>query len=148
MSISRSYRAIVVVIVGAVFLLGGCFIRAASPPRSSVESSRTSSTIWTRSSSGGTSLPLSGSVGTWSSGHWLGIKSWLDSVLCPTATFCVAVDGNGYEYTFSGGKWTSGLQVNTHSTDFGSFVITSVACSTTKFCVPVAVSGYEFTYSW
>ncbi len=144
MSISRSYRAIAVVIVGAAFRLGGCSIReAATPPRSGVESSRRSSTIWTQSNSGGNSLPLSGSVDTWSSGHRLGINSWPESVSCPTTMFCVTVDAGGYEYTFSGGKWSAGKFVSTMTHD----ALNSVSCPSAIYCVAVDASGYEYTFS-
>jgi hypothetical protein len=46
------------------------------------------------------------SGGSWSVGQRIDNNNndLLNSVSCPTASFCVAVDNNGYEFTYSGAK--------------------------------------------
>lgn len=89
----------------------------------------------------------SGSAG-WSSGDQIdthtvaGAYLGLNSVSCPTITFCVAVAGGGYEFTFSNGTWSSGDQIDTT----GGYLF-SVSCASSTFCVAADSGGYQFTYS-
>lgn len=66
----------------------------------------------------------------------------LNSVSCPTASFCMAVDslGYAYEYTGTATHWTQ-LPV-----DPASDALVSVSCATVDFCVVMARSGTAFTY--
>ena len=64
------------------------------------------------------------------------------SISCPTTTFCAAVDVGGYEFTYSGGNWSSGQPIAKNNN-----ALMSVACSSTAFCVAVDSGGYEYTYS-
>jgi hypothetical protein len=59
----------------------------------------------------------------------------LASVSCPTAKFCVAVDGNGYAFTYSNGAWSSGTQLDT------SNGFTDVSCPSSAFCMAVDGNG-------
>ena len=61
-------------------------------------------------------------------------SGYLTSVSCPTATFCLAVDGNGNFFTYESGVWSS-------SGKFGGVSVTSISCPTSSFCAAVASDG-------
>ena len=67
----------------------------------------------------------------------------LDSVSCPSALFCMAVDGNGN--AISGGQataWSAPVGV-----DPIAGILTSVSCPSRSFCAAVAGNGYAFTWN-
>jgi hypothetical protein len=63
----------------------------------------------------------------------------LDSVACPTTTWCAAVSG-GDVLTFSDGTWRKPRLIDS----YGS--LTSVSCPTTAFCMAVDTAGHVVTY--
>lgn len=76
----------------------------------------------------------------------------LNSVSCPTVTFCAAVDSSGGASTFDGKHWSQPTLVNTELPGF--FVgLVSVSCTVTPsdFCAAIDDRGYAETYdgvSW
>jgi hypothetical protein len=67
----------------------------------------------------------------------------LDSVSCPTASFCAAVDGNGNALTTAGGhRWSRPVTI-----DPIAGILTSVSCSSPVFCVAVDTMGYALTWN-
>ena len=67
--------------------------------------------------------------------------NWLSSVSCPTASFCVAVDGYGNAFTYNGSTWSSPKSIDAGNT------LESVSCPTASFCAAVDYSGNAFTYN-
>jgi hypothetical protein len=61
---------------------------------------------------------------------------------CSSASFCVAMDDNGYAMTYNGDSWNSPTRVK--DTGYG---VHSASCSSSAFCVVVDGGGYEVTYS-
>ena len=116
-------------------------------PGSSPSATQGNSGNSTNSGAGNSPTSQPQSTGTWSSGQQIDThnnafsnNNPLYSVSCPSATFCVAMGGGGYEFTYSNGTWSSGQQINTVGLD-------SVSCPSATFCVAVGVFGDEFTYS-
>ena len=74
----------------------------------------------------------------------------LYSVSCASSSFCVAVEGygkkSGYEFTDSGGVWSSGQLIDPHVSSTTGLSLSSVACPSTAFCVAVDDSGNAMTY--
>ena len=64
----------------------------------------------------------------------------LTAISCPTATFCVAVDGRGAARTDHDGTWSGASSIET------SLGLTSVSCPTTTFCVALDDLGRAATY--
>jgi tetratricopeptide (TPR) repeat protein len=83
-------------------------------------------------------------LGTWSSTQQLDPNGYLESVSCPTTTFCAAVDDGGYGLTYSDGVWSSAQRI-----DANGYLgyLESVSCPTTTFCAAVDDEGYGLTYS-
>jgi hypothetical protein len=75
----------------------------------------------------------------------------LDSVSCPSASFCVAVDGNGNALTATrhpGWPGGSSMDWSTPVTiDPIAGLLTSVSCPSASFCVAVDGTGYAFTWN-
>ena len=68
----------------------------------------------------------------------------LESVSCPTQSFCVAVDYLGNALTYNGSGWSSPAKIDS------SGVLASVSCAPstgTYSCVAVDDQGYALTYS-
>jgi hypothetical protein len=68
----------------------------------------------------------------------------LESVSCPTSTFCVAADGQGNVFSYRGGSWSGPTSV-----DPGTGL--DVSCPTQSFCSAVDNSGNALIYdgrSW
>ncbi|MCL4448303.1 MAG: IPT/TIG domain-containing protein [Actinobacteria bacterium] len=64
----------------------------------------------------------------------------LNSVSCPSATFCVAVDGNGNALTYNGTSWSSPTNID------GTNQLHSVSCVSASFCMAVG-GGNVLTYN-
>jgi hypothetical protein len=75
----------------------------------------------------------------------------LDSVSCPTASFCAAVDGTGNALTAApvpgrpGRGYLSWSRPATIDPIAG--ILTSVSCPTASFCAAVDGTGYTFTWN-
>ncbi len=64
----------------------------------------------------------------------------LDSVSCPTAEFCAAVDGNGNALTGS-------LRWHADNIDPIAGILDSVSCSSPSFCMAVDANGYALRWN-
>src|ERR1019366_3194297 len=67
----------------------------------------------------------------------------LESVSCPTTSFCVAVDESGYVLTYNGSSWSSPDEIDPGTGQ----TLTSVSCPTASFCVAVDMMGNVLTYN-
>ena len=91
--------------------------------------------------SGDTPYVYSG--GAWTAGNLIpagGGSAHLTSVSCPSAGFCIAT-GDWDSYTYSGGTWAPGQQVQ------DSDYFTSISCPTTSFCKAADGDGNVYGYS-
>jgi hypothetical protein len=78
---------------------------------------------------------------SWSSPDSIDGLRQLNSVSCPTASFCAAVDESGYVLTYNGSSWSSPDKID--SQDW----LNSVSCPTASFCAAVDLNGNAFTYN-
>ncbi len=65
----------------------------------------------------------------------------LDSVSCPTTSFCMSVDGNGSAISYHGTYWTSPTSVD------GLNSLYAVSCPASTFCMAVDGVGAALTYN-
>ena len=68
----------------------------------------------------------------------------LNSVSCPTASFCITVDRMGDFLTYNGSSWSSPDEIDQNG-------LYSVSCPTASFCAAVDGKGNALTYkgsSW
>lgn len=63
----------------------------------------------------------------------------LDSVSCPTSSFCMAVDRQGNAFTFDQGSWSAAQAL---FPAFGNVPLTSVSCPSSSFCAVATSNGY------
>ncbi len=70
----------------------------------------------------------------------------LDSISCPTATFCVAADEHGSVLLWDGGNWSAPARVVPDATDYTGDP-TTVSCSSDRFCMVLNGDGDYATYS-
>ena len=72
--------------------------------------------------------------GTWSAPSQIDAQSDLESLSCPSASFCAAVGGasRGYALTYNGSTWTAPKEVDT---EYG---LDEVTCVSASFCVALA----------
>ncbi len=86
--------------------------------------------------------PAAASTAGWSSGTLIDPSgSSLESVSCPTASFCVAVDDAGNALTYDGSSWSSPEAIDASSS------LSSVSCPTASFCAAVDQVGRALTYN-
>ncbi|MDA8067055.1 MAG: DUF4232 domain-containing protein [Actinomycetota bacterium] len=64
----------------------------------------------------------------------------LNSVSCPSASFCAAVDGAGGALTYNGSTWSTPAAVDTTS-------LVAVSCPSASFCAAVDGAGGALTYN-
>ncbi len=78
-------------------------------------------------------------------------KSYLMSVSCASASFCVAVDWYGRELTFNGQSWSAPNLILGYRDPSTGVVyydsLTSVSCPSASFCVAMGVDGQAMTFS-
>ncbi len=67
----------------------------------------------------------------------------LESVSCPSASFCAAVDNMGYVVTYQSGAWTTPLHLDSSSQGG----LTAISCVSSTFCVAVSGIGRAVTYN-
>ncbi len=70
----------------------------------------------------------------------------LDSISCPTATFCMAADEHGSVLQWDGSGWSSPARVVPAATDYTGDP-TTVSCSSDRFCMVINGDGDFATYS-
>lgn len=67
----------------------------------------------------------------------------LESVSCPSSSFCMAIDGGGHAVQFNGSGWSQPSSVD----DGGPVEPDSVSCPTSAFCATVYGDGVALTYN-
>ena len=77
----------------------------------------------------------------WSPSQLIDGGNKLDSVSCPSSTFCMAVDNRGDAVTWNGQIWSSPVSLAS------SITLNSVSCPTTSFCAAVDSTGDAFTWN-
>ncbi len=65
----------------------------------------------------------------------------LDSVSCPSASFCAAVDVTGYALTWNGTSWSRPVWSATSPADPHGGALAAVSCASALFCVAVDGDG-------
>jgi hypothetical protein len=70
----------------------------------------------------------------------------LDSISCPTATFCMAADESGSVLQWDGGSWSAPARVLPAATQYTGDP-TTVSCSDQNFCMVLNGDGDYATYS-
>jgi len=70
----------------------------------------------------------------------------LDSISCPTATFCMAADEHGSVLQWNGGAWSAPARVVPMATEYTGDP-TTVSCSDDTFCMVVNGDGDYATYT-
>jgi hypothetical protein len=70
----------------------------------------------------------------------------MNAVSCPSASFCVAVDGNGAFY-FNGSSWSTVHALWNGTEDTGTGPPAGVSCVSASFCVAVGTDGGSYTYN-
>jgi RHS repeat-associated protein len=74
----------------------------------------------------------------WSAVTATGDSNPVESVSCPTASFCMAVDNDGLYLTYNGSTWSTATPI---TTSYGSHVVESVSCVSLSDCVAVDNDG-------
>jgi len=85
----------------------------------------------------GRALTYNGS--TWSAPSQIDAQSDLESLSCPSASFCAAVGGrsHGYALTYNGSTWSAPKEIDSNGT------MQSVSCVSSRFCVALSQHGRE-----
>jgi hypothetical protein len=102
----------------------------------------------TSSSSSSTSIQPNNTTSAqilWNSPTEIDPGNFLESVSCPSSSFCAAIDGNGNAFIYDGTSWSSAQYVNP------SNWIDSVSCPSSSFCVAAFPDGNAVTFdgtSW
>lgn len=81
-----------------------------------------------------------GSVAVYRSGQWseasvIDTQASIESVSCPTSSFCVAMDSDGGALTYNGSTWSGPVATGA--------VLTAVSCTSRSFCVAIGSSREE-----
>jgi hypothetical protein len=72
----------------------------------------------------------------------------LNSVSCPSSSFCMAIDHSNVVFKYSGGSWDAGTTLVVPS-QYASSSFVNVSCATTAFCVAlVNTDGGVLYYTW
>jgi phage-related protein len=71
----------------------------------------------------------------------------LDSVSCPTASFCAAVDGNGNALTTAGPIRPGARPAGPVNIDPIAGILSSVSCPSASFCMAVDTNGYALSWN-
>ena len=65
----------------------------------------------------------------------------LETVECPSTTFCIAADGDGNVFRYNGATWTGPDNID------GGNMFQDISCVSTAFCVAVDNDGNAFTFN-
>jgi hypothetical protein len=68
----------------------------------------------------------------------------LTSISCPSASSCVAVDGDGNALIYNGDSWAKPVAVDA---DGGNYGLVSLSCPSAGFCAAIDSSGNAVTYN-
>ena len=71
----------------------------------------------------------------------------LTAVSCPTTTFCMAVDNQGYASTFSGSEWSTPTSIDTNAASTVNDAMGTVSCASASFCVAGDDLDDVYTYN-
>ncbi len=93
----------------------------------------------------GTSLTVGAPDQPWTAPQVIDPAGGLDSISCPSATFCMAADLHGNVLQWNGGTWSAAAQVIPGATDYTGDP-TTVACSSPQFCMVLNGDGDYATY--
>jgi hypothetical protein len=69
------------------------------------------------------------------------------SISCPAAGSCLAMDNNGYAYTYSGGAWTTHKGVAPEAENGQDNAVYQVSCASASFCAIVSATGAAQAYN-
>jgi hypothetical protein len=88
---------------------------------------------------------LSYNGSSWSAPSLIDPEGSLDSVSCPSTTFCIAAGGwqHGYALTYNGSKWSAASEIDPEGE------VVSLSCVSASFCMAVTehrVEGHEHGY--
>jgi RHS repeat-associated protein len=81
------------------------------------------------------------STPSWGSPSSIDGTKTINSVSCPSSTFCEAVDGSGNALSYNGTSWSTATSID------GTKSIKSVSCPTSSFCEAVDGSGNALSYN-
>ncbi len=84
--------------------------------------------------------------GAWSPRQVLDPGRQLDSIACPSRSFCIAADDTGAVMTWNGSAWSGPAQVVPAATQYPGNGV-SVACPSTRFCMVMNADGDYATYN-
>jgi hypothetical protein len=134
---------LVSVLAAATVLTGGLILAGCSASAHST-AAKPSSPTSSAGASASTPATVAASHGSWSNGTQLS-SAPLEAVSCASPAFCVAADAIGNVFTYAGGAWSSGTQIDPPNG------LDSVSCPSSSFCAAVDRSGNAYTYisgSW
>jgi hypothetical protein len=94
----------------------------------------------------GTGVSTRNAGGPWSPEQTVDPDGGLDSISCPSASFCVAADRGGGVVTYDGSEWTAPDRVTAEATEYPG-IATTVSCPSTTFCMVLNSDGEYATYS-
>ncbi len=86
---------------------------------------------------------------SWSAADPIDLNAYnpiIESISCPSSSYCMAVDASGQYFTFDGTSWTSPTQFDPQTNGNGNYVA-SVSCVSSSFCVAVDSSGYAQSFN-
>ena len=84
--------------------------------------------------------------GPWSGQEPVDANGQLDSISCPSATFCLASDAGGSVVTWNGAAWSGPNRVIPAATEYPG-IGTTVSCPSPQFCMVLNSDGDYATYS-
>ncbi len=94
----------------------------------------------------GTSLTVRTGAQPWSSPEVIDAAGGLDSISCPTSTFCMAADQRGGVLQWNGGSWSAPVQLLPQASEYTGDP-TTVACSSPQFCMVMNGDGDYATFT-
>jgi hypothetical protein len=95
---------------------------------------------------GGPGLSFRNGSITWSVGQVIDSGGALDSISCPSSSFCMAVDTRGDAVEWNGVRWSAPVVVIPPATDYTGDG-TSVSCTADDFCMVIDGDGQYSTFT-
>lgn len=145
---SRARRRGGQVVVGVVALLAGILLNAtvlrigaASHPTNLVIGEKVIQRKSPSPNAAKKPLTRAAAAVSWGTPVLVDASSPLQSVSCPTSSFCAAVDAHGQAVLYVSGSWTAPQRID------GGTQINSVSCSSSSFCAAVDESGNVLYYN-
>ncbi len=94
----------------------------------------------------GTGVSVGGPGGSWSSEADVDSSGGLDSISCPSTTFCLAADQGGSVIVWNGTTWSAPEPVIPAATEYPELG-TFVSCPSAQFCMIMNGDGDYASYS-